>query len=138
MIRIPLLPIPAVKMLKVFILGALFCLILAQEQRSECCEEYCYGSDSDRPQTTRFASKSVYQVVRGVDMSRHSVIPSEWWWSINKPASAKFILINLNCNYQLIPADCQPVKFWMMARHGTRLPSAKDMKTLKTLIDVSD
>lgn len=81
----------------------------AQQQRTECCEEYCYGSDSDRPQTQRFGSKSVYQIARGVDMSRHSVIP-----------------------------NCRPVKFWMMARHGARLPTANNMQKLKTLIDLRD
>lgn len=67
-------------MVRLEYLCVLLCLsyVLGQQQRTECCEEYCYGSDSDRPQSQRFASKSVYQIARGVDMSRHSVIPSEF------------------------------------------------------------
>lgn len=62
----------------VILLATCISFALAQQQRTECCEEYCYGSDSDIPQSQRFASKSVYQIARGVDMSRHSVIPSEY------------------------------------------------------------
>lgn len=60
------------------VMGLCVVLAVAQEQRTECCEEYCYGSDSDRPQSQWFASKAVYQIARGVDMSRHSEIPSEY------------------------------------------------------------
>lgn len=64
--------------LLVVVLIFLAAAVVGQRQRTECCEEYCYGTDSERQQSERFASKSVYQIVRGVDMSRHSVIPSEY------------------------------------------------------------
>lgn len=60
-----------------FVVVCLANIVAGQEQRTECCEEYCYSLDSERPQAKRYASKSVYQVARGVDMSRHSEIPSE-------------------------------------------------------------
>lgn len=67
----------SLRTLLVVVLGC--CIAMAQQrQRTECCEEYCYGQDSERPQTERFASKSVYQIARGVDMNRHSVVPSKY------------------------------------------------------------
>lgn len=56
----------------------LLCYVALCTSQQDCCEDYCYSLDSERPQSQRFASKSVYQIVRGVDMSRHSVIPSEY------------------------------------------------------------
>lgn len=62
----------------IILIGLCVVLSVAQEQHRECCEEYCYGTDSDRPQSRGFASKSVYQIARGLDMARHSEIPSEY------------------------------------------------------------
>lgn len=33
--------------------------------------------------------------------------------------------------------ECEPVKFWLLARHGTRNPGAKGIEQLRELVDVS-
>uniref|UniRef100_A0A1B0CIG3 Multiple inositol polyphosphate phosphatase 1 n=2 Tax=Lutzomyia longipalpis TaxID=7200 RepID=A0A1B0CIG3_LUTLO len=76
---------------------------------TQCCEEYCYGTDSDREQARHYATKSAYQIIKSGDSSRYYSIP-----------------------------NCEPTKFWMLSRHGTRLPSAKDMQKLRGLIDLRD
>lgn len=36
----------------------------------------------------------------------------------------------------LFVADCNPVKFWIVSRHGTRLPTAKAINYMRELTDV--
>ncbi|GAB0089857.1 Multiple inositol polyphosphate phosphatase 1 [Sergentomyia squamirostris] len=90
-----------------------FVLFLAVEGTrgfvTQCCEEYCYGTDSDKSQARHYATKTAYRIIRSGDSSRYYSIP-----------------------------NCEPKKFWMLSRHGTRLPSAKDMQKLRGLIDLRD
>ncbi|XP_059613076.1 multiple inositol polyphosphate phosphatase 1-like [Phlebotomus argentipes] len=94
-------------------LWTVFALLLAihcgQSLAAQCCEEYCYGTDSDRAQARHYATKTAYQIIRSGDASRYYSVP-----------------------------NCEPRKFWMLSRHGTRLPSAKDMQKLRNLIDLRD
>uniref|UniRef100_A0A6B2E6E2 Multiple inositol polyphosphate phosphatase 1 n=1 Tax=Phlebotomus kandelakii TaxID=1109342 RepID=A0A6B2E6E2_9DIPT len=96
-----------------WIFGASFLLFLAIDSTTsfvtQCCEEYCYGTDSERVQARHYATKSAYQIIKSGDSSRYYNIP-----------------------------NCEPKKFWMLSRHGTRLPSAKDMQKLRGLIDLRD
>ena len=52
------------------------CLLVAIQLTSpvtadeECCEEYCYGSDRERPQTRQYSTKTAYEVIRGIDYGK--------------------------------------------------------------------
>lgn len=61
------------------------------------CESYCYASDTIRSQHDQMCTKQAYQSVRGNPIS-HSNIPG-----------------------------CNPKQFYLVSRHGTRLPGTKDM-----------
>lgn len=74
---------------------------LTKAQNSRCCEEYCYSRDSDRSQSKRFATKTAYELIHGSSSSREHIVP-----------------------------NCTPSKFWLLSRHGTRLPGRKDIELL--------
>lgn len=50
-------------------------LAVAQQQR-QCCEEYCYDTDGDKPQSAHFGSKTAYQISKGSDSERQYFVPS--------------------------------------------------------------
>uniref|UniRef100_A0AAG5D5Z0 Multiple inositol polyphosphate phosphatase 1 n=1 Tax=Anopheles atroparvus TaxID=41427 RepID=A0AAG5D5Z0_ANOAO len=72
-------------------------------QRSACCETYCYNDDDDRTQVRHFATKTMYEVIRPPDTDRQHIVP-----------------------------NCVPVKFWLLSRHGTRLPGKGDIAEMPT------
>ncbi|XP_058121846.1 multiple inositol polyphosphate phosphatase 1 [Anopheles ziemanni] len=72
-------------------------------QRSSCCETYCYNDDDERKQVRHFATKTMYEVIRPPDTDRQHIVP-----------------------------NCAPVKFWLLSRHGTRLPSKGDIVEMPT------
>lgn len=84
-------------------------VIDAQRQPGQCCEEYCYDTDTDKPQSSRFGTLSAYQIIKGSDSRRQFNVP-----------------------------NCNPVKFWFIARHGTRLPTTKTISSLRELSDLRD
>lgn len=43
------------------------------QNKTECCEEYCYESDSERPQLAHFATKTVYKTVSGSATGQYEV-----------------------------------------------------------------
>lgn len=49
----------------------------AQRQPGQCCDEYCYDTDSEKPQSSRFATKSAYQIIKGSDSRRQFNVPSK-------------------------------------------------------------
>uniref|UniRef100_A0A182TS74 Multiple inositol polyphosphate phosphatase 1 n=1 Tax=Anopheles melas TaxID=34690 RepID=A0A182TS74_9DIPT len=83
---------------------------LIAAQRSTCCESYCYNDDPERKQVKHFATKTMYELVRAPDTDRQHIVP-----------------------------NCVPVKFWLLSRHGTRLPGKSEInelpKQLKLLQD---
>ncbi|XP_055322266.1 multiple inositol polyphosphate phosphatase 1-like [Sitodiplosis mosellana] len=90
------------------------CALLASKpinaQRSgECCQEYCYDLDNERPQSAHFASKTSYLIVKGPETGRQYLVP-----------------------------NCNPTKIWIFARHGTRLPEGERMQSLSQLEDLRD
>lgn len=54
------------------ILGAVNC-----QRQAQCCEEYCYDLDSERPQSAHFGTKTAYQVVKGSETGRQYIVPSK-------------------------------------------------------------
>lgn len=74
----------------------------------KCCEDYCFGSDTARPQTRRFTSKTAYVLAKGNDIER-TIVP-----------------------------NCSPAKIWTLSRHGTRLPSAKTISNVGQLEEMRD
>uniref|UniRef100_A0A182K291 Multiple inositol polyphosphate phosphatase 1 n=1 Tax=Anopheles christyi TaxID=43041 RepID=A0A182K291_9DIPT len=89
----------------------LHCVVqLIAAQRNTCCESYCYNDDPERKQVKHFATKTMYELVRAPDTDRQHIVP-----------------------------NCVPVKFWLLSRHGTRLPGKNDInempKQLKLLQD---
>lgn len=44
---------------------------------TQCCEEYCYGTDSDRVQARHYATKSAYQIIKSGDLGRYYNVPSK-------------------------------------------------------------
>lgn len=59
----------------------IFCVIftsaIAQRQLGQCCEEYCFDADDEKPQLNRFASKSAYPITKGPNSRRLFVVPSK-------------------------------------------------------------
>lgn len=55
----------------------IFTSINAQRQPGQCCDEYCYDTDGEKPQSSRFATKSAYQIIKGSDSRRQFVVPSK-------------------------------------------------------------
>lgn len=49
----------------------------AQSAGSGCCEDYCYDTDNERPQSLRFSTKTAYELVRGKQSVRQYVVPSK-------------------------------------------------------------
>ncbi|XP_055532258.1 multiple inositol polyphosphate phosphatase 1-like [Wyeomyia smithii] len=92
------------------IAGILLCLAYLVDAQSRCCEQYCYSQDNDRTQSKHFATKTAYEVIRGSISSREHIVP-----------------------------DCRASKFWLLSRHGTRLPGKKDIEFLsRTLNNLRD
>lgn len=60
-------------------LGAL-CVVFAvahAQRQAQCCEEYCYELDSERPQSGHFSTKTAYQIAKGSDFGRQYYVPSK-------------------------------------------------------------
>ncbi|XP_037908515.1 multiple inositol polyphosphate phosphatase 1-like [Hermetia illucens] len=70
---------------------------------------YCYSSDNVRSQMKHFTSKTAYQVVKGTNFAQEVIVP-----------------------------HCKPVKFWILSRHGTRLPEEDQIEILPDLEDIRD
>ncbi|EAT36389.1 AAEL011510-PA [Aedes aegypti] len=77
-----------------------------QFKSSRCCEDYCYSLDQDRSQSKHYGTKTAYEVIRGPESSQEHVVP-----------------------------NCSPSKFWLLARHGTRLPGKKDIESLPPVLN---
>lgn len=75
-----------------------FIIILTVYLSSVYSADYCYSTDTVRPQHDRMCTKQAYQRVRG----------------------------NPN-DYNTIPG-CNATQYYLISRHGTRLPSTKTMK----------
>lgn len=75
----------------------LFSIVLIISISSVYSADYCYSTDTVRSQHNRMCTKQAYQNVRG------------------NPE-----------NYNTIP-HCNPTQYYLVSRHGTRLPSTKTM-----------
>lgn len=95
-------------------------------QSDGCCEEYCYGTDTVRPQSKQFSSKTAYQQVNG-NLSL-------------RPVPSKRIHLKILKLFQQILwfkiSDCTPSKFWLLSRHGTRNPSANTIRQIRELTQI--
>lgn len=92
---------------------------------AECCEEYCYSTDKDQEQIKHRSSNSAYQLVKGTDYADQYVVPSEYGH------------FSVQCNiFQGFISDCKPVRFWLLSRHGTRLPEREEVEAISELISV--
>lgn len=85
-----------------FIACVLFtcCLIVtltnADRQPGQCCDEYCYDTDSEKPQSSRFATKSAYQIIKGSDSRRQFVVPSKLWEkAVNSKRSGNVVYLQI-------------------------------------------
>lgn len=75
-----------------------------------------------------FTSKTAYQVVKGTNFAQEVIVPRKTIThshKIEEIVHAWFI------------TDCKPVKFWILSRHGTRLPEEDQIEILPDLEDVS-
>lgn len=52
-------------------------LVKAQQQR-QCCEDYCYDTDSEKPQTAHFGTKSAYEIIKGSNSIKQYVVPRKY------------------------------------------------------------
>lgn len=48
------------------------------QRRGECCQEYCYDLDNERPQSAHFASKTSYLIAKGPETGRQYLVPSKF------------------------------------------------------------
>lgn len=56
----------------------IFISINAQRQPGQCCDEYCYDTDGEKSQSSRFGTKSAYQIIKGSDSRRQFAVPSKF------------------------------------------------------------
>lgn len=80
--------------LETFIVRFIICAIIAiilvnDEKESDCCQEYCYSMDNERPQIAYFSSKTPYFIKKGPETNEQFSVPSE-----NLIFLRKFILHN--------------------------------------------
>lgn len=47
------------------------------QRQAQCCEEYCYDLDSERPQSAHFGTKTAYQIIKGSEIGRQYLVPSK-------------------------------------------------------------
>ncbi|XP_055621311.1 multiple inositol polyphosphate phosphatase 1 isoform X2 [Toxorhynchites rutilus septentrionalis] len=91
------------------IVFTVICTVFLSSADGGCCESYCYSQDSDRTQSKHFATKTAYELIRATSNREH-VVP-----------------------------NCRPSKFWLLSRHGTRLPGKKDIESLpRTLLNLRE
>lgn len=84
-------------------------LLNTAKAQSDCCEDYCYSRDRDKPQATRYGTKTPYQVAKGASTNNNYYVP-----------------------------NCEPQKIWLLSRHGTRLPTAKEIPRMIELQNLRD
>lgn len=92
----------------ILLVSIVICVVGQFSYQEECCTEYCFAEDRDRPQVKRFSTKTPYEFAR-----------------------------TENRRYFNVP-NCTPEKFWILSRHGTRLPRAKDLKGFRELQELRD
>lgn len=117
----------------------LFAIVLAAmlsaancQRQAQCCEEYCYELDNERPQSAHFGTKTAYQIIKGSEAGRQYIVPSK-----RKIFGEEKFSNRIQYKNVLNFSDCNPVKIWMLSRHGTKLPNARSLERLKALEFVS-
>lgn len=55
----------------------LFASVVYGQRQAQCCEEYCYDLDSERPQSAHYSTKTAYQIAKGTEQGRQFYVPSE-------------------------------------------------------------
>lgn len=63
--------------LSILISALLAAVAINAQRRGECCQEYCYELDTERPQSAHFASKTPYTIAKGPESGRQYLVPSE-------------------------------------------------------------
>lgn len=122
-------------------LNLLICALLAAvpidaQRRGECCQEYCYDLDNERPQSAHFATKTSYLIAKGPETGRQYLVPSKCYlvfcacvfaflhqFLFDNNGLHRFSIYFFLCFLRI--SDCNPTKIWIYARHGTRLPKSK-------------
>lgn len=56
---------------------ATFAITSLKAQNAGCCEDYCYDTDNERPQSLHFGSKTAYELVHGKQSVRQYYVPSK-------------------------------------------------------------
>lgn len=54
-------------------------VLVAAQRRSECCEEYCYDLDNQRPQSAHFGSKTAYLNAKGPESGTEHLVSSKFF-----------------------------------------------------------
>ena len=85
------------------LLAAVLACVEARSVEGRAPTEYCYSTDTQREQYYRFNTKTAYQLIKG---GGEGVVA---------------------------PSGCSPSKFWLLSRHGTRLPGTSKIEKLETL-----
>lgn len=63
-----------------FTIAVVLLAILSAEKchlQAQCCEEYCYTLDNERPQLAHFGTKTANKVSRGSETGRQFIVPGE-------------------------------------------------------------
>jgi hypothetical protein len=61
---------------KIVTLFLAIAIIIAQI--NQCvCEDYCFATDEEQIQLQHFATKTAYQIVKGLDSSQEFIVPSK-------------------------------------------------------------
>ncbi|XP_037932049.1 multiple inositol polyphosphate phosphatase 1-like, partial [Teleopsis dalmanni] len=83
--------------------------LLAVLQSQVLGDDYCFGKDTERPQTRHFTSKTAYQIIKGTNFDSFYDVPG-----------------------------CTAKKIWILHRHGTRLPSKSTIEKAPRLEELRD
>lgn len=59
------------------IIAAMLVMVADGQRRGDCCQDYCYYMDNERPQSAHFASKTSYLIAKGPETGKQYLVPSK-------------------------------------------------------------
>lgn len=57
-------------------------VVVSAQKQGECCQEYCYDLDNERPQSAHFGTKTAYVIAKGPESGRQYKVPSTYSYSV--------------------------------------------------------
>lgn len=69
-------------------------VVVSAQKQGECCQEYCYDLDTERPQSAHFGTKTAYLIAKGPESGRQYKVPSTYSYCVQPPQINPTALLN--------------------------------------------